>query len=1659
MKNKLFALFFCMLAGLSPALADGPFRNHRYDAFKVLPTSAGDDIVFIGNSITNMHEWWEAFGNAHIMNRGVSGAVSDEVVANLGALVSGKPGKVFLMIGTNDLGTAGINNAAHVAGNVRFIIDFIKGVSPETSIYIQSILPSTSGIRTLAAEQETNDSLRNICTQTGATYVDLWNLLLPIATMGDNYSLDGLHCSAPAYRAWCKAISQYVGSPTTYPDDATVNYSGLTASFGMRASTFAMLPVADGDILMIGDEMVHGGEWHELLGSGKVKGRGTGWGYPGTGIANITKEIPAILKGRAGNGEPSKVFLYAGTADANGSDAVAAIKTRYEALVAAVRKDAPNAEICIQALLPNSNAQQNTDRIVPVNKALQEIAEAGENITYVDDYTPLVKNGVADPDCFNGNYVYGKGYARLAETLAAHMGEGMKPMTGAEAAAQHALLTARNSVAAALATAYTCKAGDGVGQYPAESLQPLRDKMKEAYAALARTDIATAELTALAASLAEAAQNIAASINQPTASTEGNEHWYKLYTPARDNRYLTGNGAGKGVTGTADQNYARGMWKFVSRTDGTFDIVNRADNTYLSPDAAYNSAIKTSATAPTAGWTLGYSNAPGTYIVSSGTVQLNQTQSALGYAVYNWSSGQSGADRDDAGCRYAITEAGDPTAEPVVDTPATVTLTDITLEGNAPYKVNDKLAAKVFALDNLTVAVDFTLSTSAGGQILAGSSNSGTDEIFGMGVFDGKKVRIYTPSATAFYSSNDVSIGTARKQVVVTMKKGTGYTLYLNGAKLRDINLSTAAVFGSVSGADGLYLGGVATAGNGNLLPATGKIHSIRFYDGVLSAEQIAALDYDTGNMVPSDGDAILVSTATGTLYHSNGTANQNFNRTWVSTETTPQLTLDAGVNNMTKQNENVVGYVGSQTNSCTYTLSVPAGYIITGWSMDICQYQNKAAVTMTAGGKTYTTTTTDQSVAVSGLKERTATFVLSGSNSDGVVFKNFRVTVAEDSRTPEPRSEIFITNSTDKTVINRIPAIATMHNGHVIALSDYRYSGADIGMSSASDGKIDLRYSISTDNGKTWGDIKTLAAAKGYAYGNSTKDSLNAAFGDPCVVADRESGRVLVLSCSGMVSFPNGTRTNHQGIARFYSEDNGATWSAAENIAESIYAQFDKRTDGPVRAMFVGSGKISQSGSIKTGDYYRLYCAVLVKLNNGSNVNFVLYSDDFGGTWTVLGGPQESPVPSGGDEPKADELPDGSVIISSRTTGGRIFNIYTYTDSKTGAGYWGSPATSGSGNNGTTAASNSTNGEIMFVPVVRKADGKKMYLALQSVPFGPNRANVGIYYKGLASPADYASPATIAANWEGRHQASDMSGAYSTMTLQRDNTVGFLFEERTYGRDYTIVYKNYSVEQITDSLYTYDTAADREAFAFPATALDARMEEVRGMVGTNVGNLTKEGLDKVETAYEAYVAAPSSETYEGFAAAFAGTDNDVIAINPGQKYRLRNSDRLEGTLYLVANPDGLTAATIDENAGNQIFTFTPADEPDTYFVGNETSKVFIGRTGNNEVRIPVVATQAEASSYRIASSKAGLSSLSCTNPVDKPAIHLAGDGVRLVPWNAGTPASLWYIEPCDLATDIAGITADREEELSPIYDLSGRRVVSPEKGIYIRNGRKFIIR
>ncbi len=650
---KRFILSLLIMVATLQSSAQDPFRNHRYDVFKVLPLK-NENIVFIGNSITNMHEWWEAFGSNHnIINRGVWGTFINETVDNIEAIAVGKPQKVFIMVGTNDLGKNGSRNIDNIIASTSIIVERFKRVSPNTEIYIQSILPSVYN-RELSQLEETNRRLKALCDEEEITYIDLWDDLYSL-TQDYTHTLDGLHLKASGYQIWTKKIEQYIGCSTVYPDDCVERQStnGISnAAYGMRATIFSTLPVSDSDILIIGDEMIHGGEWHELLQSGKVKSRGSGWGYASPCIDVIQKEIPLILNN---NSSPSKVLLYAGAAELNGTTATLDnIETAYRNIIDKIKELSPDTEILLMSLLPTGNSSTNTGRIVPFNNRLQKIAEEDTQIGFIDIYSSLANGNVADSRYISNNYLMGMGYVKVAQKIAEAIDDAdIVAITDEEAENNYRTFRLRSTLGNAIATATALKEGNGVGEYTAESLAELKKVTGEAYKLL-QTGGTEEEFQAMGEKISTAVNSVLANINKPSASNDRNEYWYKMYTPNRNNRYLSSNGNGNAATGKEENNRTDSQWKFVERTDGTLNIINRADETYLNPVAAHNTPITTTSTEPTRGWELSYSNTPGLFIINSGTTQLNQTQSHLEWKIYNWSAKADGQDRNDTGCQYKI---------------------------------------------------------------------------------------------------------------------------------------------------------------------------------------------------------------------------------------------------------------------------------------------------------------------------------------------------------------------------------------------------------------------------------------------------------------------------------------------------------------------------------------------------------------------------------------------------------------------------------------------------------------------------------------------------------------------------------------------------------------------------------------------------------------------------------------------------------------------------------------------------------------------------------------------------------------------------------------------------------------------------------------------
>ncbi len=381
-----------------------------------------------------------------------------------------------------------------------------------------------------------------------------------------------------------------------------------------------------------------------------------------------------------------------------------------------------------------------------------------------------------------------------------------------------------------------------------------------------------------------------------------------------------------------------------------------------------------------------------------------------------------------------------------------------------------------------------------------------------------------------------------------------------------------------------------------------------------------------------------------------------------------------------------------------------------------------------------------------------------------------------------------------DYHVPYRIPAIVTTSKGHLLAVTDRRYCGFDIGF-----GKIDMVARTSKNNGRTWSPDTVIQRGTGV---NGAKDC---GYGDAAMVADRNSKRILCMSVTGSMPYIKGTREDPNRIARWYSCNGGKSWTEAEDVTDAFYALLPN-----TRTMFIGSGRIMQSRVVKKGRYYRLYCSVLTRTqmdNKDVACNYVLYSDDFGQQWHVLGGTtldgHDSPC-LGGDEPKTEELPNGDVILSSRKWYGRYFNVFRFRDIRSNQedGTWGTCVASHEIPGGIRVGANSCNGEIMLIDAVEASTKRPVKLMLQSLPFGEGRADVGFWYKEIIPNGIY-SPRAFAHNWTKGLQVSKTQSAYSTMSVQKDGRIAFFYEETNTDNGYNMVYIPLTISEITEGKYT----------------------------------------------------------------------------------------------------------------------------------------------------------------------------------------------------------------------------------------------------------------
>lgn len=194
---------------------DSTYRPAKYaelvQKFKSEPTSK-TDIVFLGNSITAGTDWAKLLSLPQAKNRGISGDITFGVLDRLQDVIDGKPQKIFILIGINDI-SRNIPDSL-ILRNYKLMIERIRKGSKKTQIYFNTLLPVNASFEKFKNHYGKDDHILYINNEIrklaakNVTIIDLY----PVFLDKDNHlraelTKDGLHLIPEGYKVWADFLN------------------------------------------------------------------------------------------------------------------------------------------------------------------------------------------------------------------------------------------------------------------------------------------------------------------------------------------------------------------------------------------------------------------------------------------------------------------------------------------------------------------------------------------------------------------------------------------------------------------------------------------------------------------------------------------------------------------------------------------------------------------------------------------------------------------------------------------------------------------------------------------------------------------------------------------------------------------------------------------------------------------------------------------------------------------------------------------------------------------------------------------------------------------------------------------------------------------------------------------------------------------------------------------------------------------------------------------------------------------------------------------------------------------------------------------------------------------------------------------------------------
>ena len=561
----------------------------------------------------------------------------------------------------------------------------------------------------------------------------------------------------------------------------------------------------------------------------------------------------------------------------------------------------------------------------------------------------------------------------------------------------------------------------------------------------------------------------------------------------------------------------------------------------------------------------------------------------------------------------------------------------------------------------------------------------------------------------------------------------------------------------------------------------------------------------------------------------------------------------------------------------------------------------------------------------------------------------------------------------------------------------------------------IDVYERHSDDNGATWSTHKMVV-------GTEADHALvggNHGFGDVSLV-ECACGKIVAIMVGGPGYFQS-TPSNPIVPTIITSTDGGDTWSTPRTLTDELYNTTYK--EGAVQGSFAGSGRGLMLQRQKDKQLNgRIMFAMSHRFANNNVQEYIIYSDDEGNTWKF----STQSAYNGGDESKLVELADGTVMISVRQSGQRGYNKST-----DGGVTWGTQAKWADING------NACNGDILYV---------NKHVMLHSYPNDGKRKNVTIK-ASFDSGKSWSKPYVVCAP----------SSCYSTMDVTKDGDIAIFYEDNACSTGFVLNYVvlptsfiyegnlsqkafesvQASAQVILDKGAGYETIETAKAGEFSKASVDA----LKSLLPTaeKLAKMSDDEIDALCPQVEAAIAAVLSTT-----CIVDGQSNETT-------YTISTFENIKGTAPKYIEKD---ATAVDNTTYEWRLVPSTTTIGQVYIQGKDESN-YLTRSGN------ALAVATTAQPWNIVKGDGQYWHFKSTvNNSTYLVVNLTNGTFNYWKETAGnaTWSTKFVLNAVGTITAIDGVNVVTPAEPTRYYDLQGRRVMNPTKGIFITNtGRKVI--